>query len=120
MSQYPFYSVKRLINAFGFSLAGLVSTFKTEAAFRLELAFLVILLPIAIMMDCTAIEKAMLIASLMLILITELINTAIEAVVDRISEERHILSKKAKDAGSAIVLIALINAVCIWAIILIR
>lgn len=118
MKQYPFYSVTRLVKAFGYSFEGLLSAFKTEAAFKLELFCLIILLPLVIVIDCSVVEKVLLVSSLILVVMAELINTAIEAVVDRISEEKHELSKKAKDVGSSIVLVSLVNAVFTWGIIL--
>ena len=116
--QYPFYSIKRLCNAFVYSIDGLKATFETEAAFKLELLGVLFLFPLAFMLDISVVERALLISGLMLVLISELINTAIEAVVDRVSDEKHELSKKAKDVGSAIVLLALLNAVLTWGIIL--
>ncbi|PIR38457.1 MAG: diacylglycerol kinase [Alphaproteobacteria bacterium CG11_big_fil_rev_8_21_14_0_20_39_49] len=116
--QYPFYSIKRLINSLIYSIDGLTATFKSEAAFRLELFGMLFFLPAALIVECTTVERVLLIGSLMLVLMVELINTAIEAVVDRISEEKHELSKKAKDVGSAVVLIALLNAAVTWGIIL--
>jgi len=118
MKKYPFYSVTRLLKAFGYSFEGLVAALKTEAAFKLELFCLIFLLPIAMLTDCSVVEKVLLVSSLILVVMAELMNTAIEAVVDRISEEKHDLSKKAKDVGSAIVLVSLINAVFTWGIIL--
>lgn len=119
MQQYPFYSIKRLINSAQYSIEGLIAAFKSEAAFRLELFAMLFLLPIAFMLDCTIVERVLLILSLMLVLMVELINTAIEVVVNRISQDLHELSKKAKDIGSAIVFLALINAAVTWGIILI-
>ncbi len=111
-------SFKRLVNAFNYSLCGLKSTFKSEAAFRLEIVAAVVLIPVALMLHVNALSKTLMISSILLALIAELGNTAIEAVVDRISTEQHSLSKKAKDVGSAMVLVALINVVLIWAILL--
>ncbi len=116
--QYPFYSLKRLYNSLIYSIDGLKATFKTEAAFRLELFGMLFFFPAAFILDVSTVERVLLIVSLMLVLMVELMNTAIEAVVDRISEEKHELSKKAKDVGSAIVLLALLNAALTWGIIL--
>lgn len=111
--------IQRIIKAFGYSFAGLKSCFKTEAAFRQELFLAVIFIPIACLLDVPTASKALMVGSIFLILIAELINTSIEAVVDRVSKAQHKLSKKAKDVGSAVVLMAFINAACIWGIVLI-
>ncbi|MBL4590287.1 MAG: diacylglycerol kinase [Alphaproteobacteria bacterium] len=111
--------LKRVYNAFFFSVDGLKSSFKTEAAFRQEVALMIVAIPLALWLGQTPVEKVLLISSLLFILIAELVNTAIECAIDRISLEKHELSKNAKDVGSAIVLIALINAVITWALLLI-
>jgi len=110
--------IKRIINAFGFSLLGLRATFKNESAFRLELAFCVILIPVSFWLGQTAVERVLLIGALLLVLIVELINSAIEATVDRIGSEHHELSGRAKDIGSAAVLISLVNSSVIWGLII--
>lgn len=110
--------VKRLIKATGYSFKGLVYAFKNEEAFRLEVVASVILMPLAICLDVTTLERVVLIACLFLVLIAELINSAIEAIVDRISLEHHILSGAAKDTGSAAVLLALILCGIVWGSIL--
>ena len=110
--------IKRIIDAFGYSCAGFAEAFKSEAAFRQELLLCVILFPFAIFLQFSAVERVLLITSLMLILLMELVNSGIEAVVDRISDEKHHLSKKAKDIGSLAVLLAIINALITWAILL--
>ena len=109
--------IKRIINAFGFSFLGLRTAFKHEAAFRQELACCVILIPLSFWLGQTSTERALLIGSLLLVLIAELINSAIEAVVDRIGTEQHELSGRAKDIGSAAVLLSLVNTAIIWALI---
>lgn len=91
-----------------------------EPAFFLELLLCIILIPIAILLAVSLLTKLFMIASLFLILIIELVNSAIEATVDSISLEHHPLAKQAKDMGSAAVLIALINAITIWAVVLIQ
>ena len=110
--------LKRLYNAFFFSLQGFQAAFRTEEAFRQEIFLAVVTFPLALWLGETGIERALLFGSILLIIITELLNTGIERVVDRISFERHELSKEAKDIGSAAVLISLINAVLIWGFIL--
>ena len=110
--------INRIINAFGFSLLGLKSAFKHEAAFRQELAFCVILVPLSFWLGQTTVERALLIGALLLVLIVELINSAIEAIVDRIGTEHHELSGRAKDIGSSAVLVSLINSTIIWGLII--
>jgi len=111
--------IKRIINAIGYSYAGLIAAFKNEAAFRQELLLIVILLPVAYWLGEGIIEKVLLTSSLLLILIVELINSAIESAIDRIGSEQHELSGRAKDIGSAAVFIALLNALVIWVSLLI-
>jgi diacylglycerol kinase (ATP) len=106
--------LKRIILAFGYSLQGFKSTFQHEAAFRQELLLAAILIPIACYVDVSQLERILLITPLFLVLIIEIINSAIEAVVDRISTEKHELSGRAKDMGSAAVLIALFLTAYIW------
>lgn len=111
--------IARIINAAGYSFQGLTAAFRNEAAFRQELALVVLLTLIAFWLDISRIETAILIASLLLVIIVELLNSAIEAIVDRVGSEHHELSGRAKDIGSAAVLISLINVVVVWTIILI-
>lgn len=106
--------MKRVVKALGYSFEGLKQCFRDEVAFRQEIIMAIVLIPAAIVIPFETAVKMILIASIMLILIAELANSAIEAVVDRISDEKHVLSKKAKDIGSAIVLISLINAGLLW------
>lgn len=109
---------KRIINAFGFSLLGLRAAFKNESAFRQELAFCVILIPVSFWLGQTTVERALLIGALLLVLIVELVNSAIEAIVDRIGSDHHELSGRAKDIGSAAVLLSLVNSTIIWGLII--
>ena len=109
--------ITRIINATRYSLEGMVATFRNEAAFRQEIALVCIGVPIALLLHITNVERAVLIGSLLLVLMMELLNTAIEAAINRISQDLHPLSKCAKDAGSAAVLLALVNAACMWGII---
>jgi diacylglycerol kinase (ATP) len=108
----------RLIKAFGYSLAGFKAAFVNEAAFRQEVILSIILIPIALFLGNNAVERALLISCLLLVLITELFNSAIEAVADRISEEKHPLIKRAKDIGSAAVFVALCYTVLVWFLVL--
>lgn len=109
---------RRVCNATGYSLAGLKAAFRHEAAFRQELMLAAILLPAALASPASRAGKALMIASVLLVLIVELINSAIEAAVDRVSSEQHPLSKQAKDIGSAAVAVALLNAAAVWLIVL--
>lgn len=109
--------VKRIYAAFFYSMQGLAAAWKGEHAFRQELLLALPGVLVALLLPLSALEKLALIAVLVLVLIVELINSAIEAVVDRISLERHPLSKNAKDFGSAAVLLALLLAVATWALI---
>jgi diacylglycerol kinase (ATP) len=108
----------RIWSAFNFSLAGLRAAIQYEAAFRQELMLAIILIPIALFLRTSAIEKAIMIASIMLVLIVELLNSAIESAVDHTSLELHPLAKRAKDIGSAAVLLSLLTAALIWSLIL--
>ena len=110
--------ITRLFKAVGHSRAGLASAYRTEAAFRQEVWLTFGLVPVALLIDIGPIERLLLIGSLLLVMIVELLNSGIEAVVDRISLERHELSKHAKDVGSAAVLLALINFLAVWASVL--
>lgn len=104
----------RIINAAGYSWLGFKAAFKHEAAFRQELALTLVLAPIAIYFGPTLADKAILLASLVFILLVEILNSAIEAVVDRHGDEMHELSGRAKDMGSAAVLLAFVIVVLIW------
>ncbi|MBC53048.1 MAG: diacylglycerol kinase [Gammaproteobacteria bacterium] len=110
--------LKRLIHATRYSCQGLRALWQQEAAFRQEVALSLLLTPVIIMVDVTPAERALLVAALLLILITEILNTAVEVVIDRIGHEKHELSGRAKDMGSAAVMFSLIGAAIIWGIIL--
>lgn len=112
------YGLGRLIRAFNCSMAGLRSAVKYETAFQQELLLCILLVPLGLWFGHTGTERALLVGSLFLVLIVELLNSALEAVVDRISTEQHPLSGKAKDLGSAAVLIALANLVVVWSCII--
>lgn len=107
----------RIANATRYSMQGLAHALRHEAAFRQELLFVLPAVIVAFFVPVTRIEKVALIASMLLILIVELLNSAIEAVVDRVSLERHPLAGRAKDLGSAAVFITIWLAVLIWALI---
>ncbi|MEJ2141110.1 MAG: diacylglycerol kinase [Gammaproteobacteria bacterium] len=110
--------LSRVFHAAIYSWQGLKATFKHEAAFRQELALAIILIPLAVWLTTDAVELSLLVGSVFLVLIVELINSAIEAIVDRFGGEMHELSGRAKDIGSAAVLISLINAAFVWALFL--
>lgn len=110
--------LKRIFSAFFYSMDGFKAAWRHEHAFRQELVLFVFGTVVALLLKVSAFEKLVLIAVLVLVLIVELINSAIEAVVDRISLERHQLSKNAKDFGSAAVLLACLLAAATWAVVL--
>jgi diacylglycerol kinase (ATP) len=118
-SESPFKGktgLKRLINAAGYSADGFKAAYKHEDAFRQETHLALVLIPLAVWLGDTGVERALMIGSVLFVLIVELLNSAVEAAVDRISLDRHHLIKRAKDMGSAAVLIALINVVVVWAL----
>ncbi|MBV8665010.1 MAG: diacylglycerol kinase [Burkholderiaceae bacterium] len=111
--------LQRIFSAFLYSMEGFKTAWRLEHAFRQELVLLVLATIIALMLPVTATEKLMLIGVFVLVLIVELINSAVEAVVDRVSLERNPLSKNAKDLGSAAVFLSLALATATWAVVLI-
>ncbi len=108
----------RLWNALGYSRDGLVAAWRNEAAFREELLLAAVAIPLALFLGQTGVDRALLIGSIIVILIVEILNSAVEAVVDKASPEKHELAKRAKDMGSAAVLLSLINAAVVWACVL--
>jgi diacylglycerol kinase (ATP) len=108
----------RLWNALFYSLDGISAAFRHEDAFRQEVLMALILIPIAIHTPASGPGKALMVAAVLLVLIIELLNSAIEAVTDRISLEDHVLAKRAKDMGSAAVMVALINVPAVWLLVL--
>lgn len=110
--------LKRVWNALFYSLDGFKAAWKHEDAFRQEALLALVLIPLALLLTEVALERALMIASVLLVLIVELVNSAIEATVDRISLEHHPLAKRAKDVGSAAVLIALVNVLAVWGLVL--
>lgn len=109
--------LKRLWNAFGYSLAGFRAAYKHEDAFRQEIHLAAVLIPLALWLPATHIGKILMISSVLLVIIVELLNSAIEATVDRISIEDHDLAKRAKDIGSSAVMLSLINVVIVWVLV---
>ena len=110
--------LRRLWNAFGYSFSGFRAAYKHEDAFRQEIHLAVVLIPLTLWLPVTHIGKAMMIGSVLLVIIIELLNSAIEATVDRISLDNHDLAKRAKDIGSSAVLVSLINVVIVWGLML--
>ena len=110
--------LRRIWNACHYSLDGLIAAYRNEDAFRQELWLALLLIPVALLIPTSGLSKAVMIGSVILVLIVELLNSAIETVVDYISLELHPLAKRAKDIGSAAVMLALINVVAIWGLVL--
>ena len=108
----------RLFNALGYSRDGLAAAWKHEAAFREEVLLLLVAVPLALYFGQDGMARALLISSILLVLIVEILNSGLEAIVDKASPEKHELAKRAKDMGSAAVLLALINAAVVWACVL--
>ncbi|MDT8387709.1 MAG: diacylglycerol kinase [Thiogranum sp.] len=118
MAQVGLTGFRRILGAAGCSWNGACEAFRKEAAFRQELALTVVLLPLALWLGTTALERAVMVGIWLLVPIVELLNSGIEAVVDRIGSEHHPLAGLAKDLGSAAVFLAFANAGIVWAIIL--
>ena len=112
--------MRRVVAAIQYSLSGLAAAARHEDAFRMELIMVGLLTPLALWLGHSGMERALLIGCLMLVLIVELINSAIEATVDRISLENHRLAKRAKDIGSAAVMLSLVNAGVTWLLVALR
>ena len=110
--------LQSILNAARNSLAGVAAAARNEGSFQVELAVCVVLLPLGLWLGGTGVERALLVSSVLIVLCAELVNTALEAAVDRISLEIHPLAKRAKDIGSAAVLLALVNAGVVWLLVL--
>ena len=110
--------IPRLINAFGYSVDGFKAAFKNEDAFRQELFLAAVLVPLGLYLGKTGVEKALLVSVVLLVLIVELFNSAIEAAVDHTSIDVHPLAKRAKDLASASVIVALAIVIGVWALVL--
>ena len=110
--------IRRIWNALFYSVAGLRAAYRHEDAFRQEVLLAVVLVPAACFIPVSGVGKAMLIGSVLLVLVVELLNSAVEATVDRISLENHRLAKRAKDIGSAAVLLSLANVAMVWALVI--
>lgn len=121
MEESPFKGktgLRRLINATRYSADGLRAAFRHEDAFRQEVVASLLLVPLALWLGHSGVERALMAGSLLVVLVVELLNSAIEATVDRISLENHQLAKRAKDIGSAAVMVALANVLLVWGLIL--
>ena len=112
--------IRRLLNALRYSFDGLREAYRNEDAFRQEVLLALVLVPLAFWLKQGAIGRALMIGSVLLVVIVELLNSAIEATVDRISLDDHRLAKRAKDIGSAAVLISLINLTMVWLLVLLE
>lgn len=110
--------LRRLLNALAYSSAGLRAAYRHEDAFRQEVLLAALMIPLALLLPASGVGHALMIGSVLLVLVVELVNSAIEAAVDRISLDQHRLSKRAKDIGSAAVLIALVNVAATWCLVL--
>ena len=108
----------RIWHATTYSIAGLKAAFRHEDAFRQEVLLAAILIPVALLLPASGGGKALMVASVLLVLVVELLNSAVEAAVDRISLDAHTLAKRAKDIGSAAVMLALINVPVVWLLVL--
>ncbi len=121
MEESPFKGktgVQRLWRAVGYSLHGFTSAFRHEEAFRQEALLAAVLIPVALLLNVSGLGKALMVASVVLVLIVELLNSAIEAAVDRVSLDQHRLAKRAKDIGSAAVFLSLVNLAAVWILVL--
>jgi len=110
--------LRRIWNAALYSVAGIRATWKNEAAFRQELVLCLFLVPAAFWVGGNAVERALLAGSCLFVLVVELLNSAVEAAIDRIGEDRHKLSARAKDMGSAAVLISILTTVLCWGLVI--
>jgi len=110
--------LRRIWNAFNYSLSGLHAAYLNEDAFRQESMLAAVMIPVALVLPLPGTARALMIGSVLLVLVVELLNSAIEAAIDRISLDQHRLSKRAKDIGSAAVLIALLNVLATWSLVL--
>jgi diacylglycerol kinase (ATP) len=108
----------RLWNALHYSIDGFKAAYEHEDAFRQEVRLALVMVPLGLYLGHTGVERALLVASVLLVMVIELLNSAVEATVDRISLENHLLAKRAKDIGSAAVLTSLIMLAVVWGFVL--
>ncbi|MCF8055676.1 MAG: diacylglycerol kinase [Desulfocapsa sp.] len=109
---------RRIVRSCGYSLKGLRDTFREEEAFRVEVALALLLIPVGLYLGETGVEKVLLAGSVVLVLLVEVVNSAIETMVDRLGSEQHELSGRAKDQGSAAVLLSLLLVLFVWGMLL--
>jgi diacylglycerol kinase (ATP) len=110
--------LQRLVNATRYSLSGLAAAWRAEDAFRQEVLLAVVLVPLGLWLGASGLERALLAGSVLLVLVVELLNSAVEATVDRVSLDDHNLAKRAKDIGSAAVMLSLVNVGVVWLLVL--
>jgi diacylglycerol kinase (ATP) len=118
MANHNVRGLRRILNAFGFSMAGFRACFRHEEAFRQEVYVLLVLVPLGLWLGNDPVERALLVGSLLIVPIVELLNSAVEANVDRVGLERHELSRRAKDIASAAVFLSIVLAAVVWGLIL--
>jgi diacylglycerol kinase (ATP) len=118
LDRYKPRGLTRVLRALGASLRGLAGAFRDEAAFRQELVFAAVVIPLGLWLGRSGVERALLVAPVLLTLVVELVNSAIEATVDRIGFERHALAGLAKDIGSAAVLMSFVLLTAVWLLVL--
>ncbi|NTV10059.1 MAG: diacylglycerol kinase [Zoogloea sp.] len=111
--------MRRVWNAMHYSFDGLRAAYQCEDAFRQEAWLALLMVPLAFFLTSVPVERALMVGSVLLVLVVELLNSAVEATVDRVSLENHRLAKRAKDIGSAAVFISLVNVAAVWGCILI-
>ena len=114
----PGIGFARVVKAWGYSIDGLAGVWRTEGAFRQEVIIAAVLIPIACVIPVPLLQRALLVASVLMVLVVELLNSAMEAAIDRISLDTHPLSKKAKDTGSAAVMLSIVIAMLVWGAVL--
>ncbi len=110
--------LRRIWNALGYSIHGFVDAYRHESAFRQEVVLAAVLIPLSLLLPASGTGHALMAGSILLVLLVELLNSAVEAAVDRISLEDHLLAKRAKDIGSAAVLVSLIHVLVVWGLVL--
>ena len=117
-SPHGLFDLRRVWRAAGYSAAGLKAALKFEPAFRQEIALFIVLAPLGFWLGRDGVERSLLIASLLLVLVVELLNSAIEAAVNRMGEQPHALSGRAKDLASAAVFVSMLLVVLVWTLVL--
>lgn len=118
MANHNVRGLRRILKAFGFSMAGFRACFRHEEAFRQEVYVLLVLVPLGLWLGNGPVERALLVSSLLIVPIVELLNSAVEANVDRVGLEKHELSRRAKDIASAAVFLSIVLAAVVWGLVL--